>query len=299
MSNWANKHLHGLFWGYWIRKQSARDWRIHLDNYEPCYDISKTDGSRHVFQFGNIWASKEGYPFFGKPFQHYKNFAHNNWHFWDNPEIPQLMWSNPANPNGSKDWVRWVKGHILTQSKTGSGGDRINLLLREFSKGKVTRWQEIAPIQQVKIKNSRRVLVVPSSPNCYANYYSTTQQEWINSVSHKLKNKGYEVEVRFKMGRKERSNNNQLTNQLTQGNYLCTVSQHSVAAIESIMAGTPSVVTGPHPAGNLAITLDEFLSGTLPTPNQADVESWCDGLLANVRHKRELFSGEWYGNKME
>ena len=293
MSEWAKKDKHGLHWGHWIRKESATDWAIHRGNYEPCFDISSTDGSRHCFKLGNEWISKPESPFYGTQFQHPRNYKHDNWHFWDNPEIPQLLWPHSANPMGSKDWIRWVPGEILTSKHTESGSERINRLLKQLSKGRITAWQEIAPVHTVSLTSSKTVLIVPSSELNYPNYYGTTQREWLRDVIQQLLDLGYDYEIRTKPGRKNRSKGNQLTDQLRSGKYLCTVSQHSVAAVETVMAGYPSVVTGPHPAGELATPWHEFTQGHLRTPLGYETVEWCDTLLGNCRHKQEIFEGSW------
>lgn len=294
---WDAKSHHNLHWGWHIRKPDAQDWRIHLDNFEPCYNIADTDGSQMLIKFGNEWASKPGDPFYGIDFQHPKTLAHDNWYFWDNPEVPQLLWINPANHRGAKDWIRWVKGNLFTtlDTHTASGTDRINSLLNDFSKGRVTHWEDIAPLHPVKLTSSKTVLIVPSSEPNYPNYYNTTQQEWLRDVIQEVLDQGLDYEIRFKAGRKARAQGNQLTDQLHTGKYLCTISQHSVAAVETVMAGYPAVVTGPHPAGELATTWGEFTQQEYRTPSIDVVYDWIDIILGNCRHKSEIFSGEWHG----
>lgn len=290
MSYWSGKQAHGLHWGWWQRKQSAQDWCITVKNYEPCFDI--TSATRHLVKFGNEWAHNPDSPLVGTPFQHPSSVAHTDWHFLDNPEIPHFLWPNPANESGAKDWVRWVPGEICTSRHTQDGEQRVNSLLKEFSQGRVTDWQQIAPINTVTRNNSRTVLLVPSSPPNFKHYYNTTITKWITHHTTLLERMGYTVETRTKVGRKQRLNN-QLKDQLASGKYLCTVSQHSVAAMETIMAGLPAVVTGPHPCGDLATPWHELERGHLRTPSREAVEAWCRTLLGNIRHKREIFTGEW------
>ena len=285
MSEWTKKSNHGLHWGWYRRKQSAQDWRIHLDNYEPCERIGAEPEGTHLVKFGNEWGSR--------PFQHPSQVKHTNWHFWDNPEIPQLLWPNPANPQGSKDWIRWVPGEILTTRETENGAARINDLLKHYSGGRVTAWHEIAPVRPVSLIRSKTVLLVPSSAPNYQHYYGITQGAWISKYTQSLEQLGYTVEVRMKRGRKFRKQGNELTDQLSSGRYFATLSQHSVAAMETIMAGYPAIVTGPHPAGELATPWSEFAQGDLRTPEQISVVNWVETLLGNCRHKSEIFGGTW------
>jgi len=286
MSEWTKKSNHGLHWGWYRRRDTAKDWRIHLDNYEVCHDIGSEDPQRHLLKFGNEWGHR--------PFQHPNNLSHQNWHFWDNPEIPQLLWPNPANPMGSKDWIRWVPGEILTTKKTENGASRINDLLKHYSNGRVTAWHDIAPVKPVSFTPSKTMLLVPSSPANYEHYYGTNQARWIEQYSKELRRLGYEVEIRIKRGRKFRKQGNELTDQLNTGKYFGTVSQHSVAAMETIMAGYPAIVTGPHPAGNLATPWQEFADGHTRKPTLIDTINWVETLLGNCRHKSEIFGGTWH-----
>ncbi len=294
MSYWSTKEAHGLHWGNYVKRLDAKDMRIHIDNYEPCYNIGQTDGSRHCFQFGNTWASKPGDPFYDKPFQHPRHYTHDNWHFIDNPEIPQFLWSNPANPKGSKDWVRFVKGNLFTnpQQHSTNGASRCNDLLREFSGGRTTAWHEIVTVKPVSLISRKRVLICPVSDLNYPNYYNTTAKEWLTDVIQWLLDHHYDYDIRHKPSRKSRIGN-QLTDQLQSGRYCATISQHSAAAMESIIAGVPAVTTGPHPAGELATPWEEFTQGHLRAPELIEVVNWIEIVLGNVRHKRELFEGTW------
>ena len=291
MSKWATKTIHGLHWGHW--QHTNTNPCIHRDNFEPVFDVTQTTGEHVCIKFGNEWASKPKDPFYGKQFQHPKNYPHNNWYFWDNPEVPQFLWRNPANPRGTKDWVRFVKGSLFSvpELHTANGASRCNDLLKEFSNGRVTAWHEIAKIKPFDVTSQKRVLICPVSANNYTNYYNTTQAQWVNDITKQLDSLGYAYDIRYKPGRKERALGKQLTDKLATGTYCATVSQHSVAAVESIMAGVPAVVTGPHPAGNLATPWHEFERGHLRTPELIEVVNWIEILLGNVRHKRELLEG--------
>lgn len=293
MSEWATKKIHGLHWGHWQHINS--DPRIHKDNFVPVFDITTTNAHQMCIKFGNEWASKPEDPFYDRAFQHPRLYPHDNWYFWDNPEVPQFLWRNPANPAGSKDWVRWVKSSLFTTPElhNTNGASRCNDLLKEFSKGRITAWHEIAKCKPFAVTSAKRVLICPVSANNYPNYYNTTQTAWVNLITQRLDRLGYAYDIRYKPGRKERATGKQLTDQLSTGAYCATVSQHSVAAVESIMAGVPAVVTGPHPAGNLATPWEEFEQGHLRTPELIETVNWIETLLGNVRHKRELFEGEW------
>lgn len=227
--------------------------------------------------FGDAWIDHNTVP------------ANTEWYFWDNPQIPHLLYPNPANPKGAKDWIRLVPYNILTQTHTQSGTSRINDLLTEFA-GRSLTWEEVVDPKPVKLKRSRRVLLCPSSPNCYTYYYNTTYAEWVQKYTTYYEQHGYEVLVRSKPTRKYRHlPQGRLAHQLEEDQILFTVSQHSVSAIESILAGVPAVVTGPHCGGLLATPWGEDLR----TPDQDQVYAWVDTLLGDTRHKIEMWEGTW------
>lgn len=293
MSYWSSKERHGLYWGWHQRKADAEGWGINSKNYEPCDRVEHTDGTRHLFKFGNEWASKQG-----RQFQHPSKVTHDNWHFWDNPEIPQLLWPNPANPQGAKDWMRWVPGEILTTQKRKRGSERVNRTLRTLSGGALTTWEDLVKIRPMWTQGKDVLMIVCSQPN-YPNYYNTTAHAWIKTYASVLEKQGYRVEIRLKASREARAQGGQLTDQLNNKRYAFTVSQHSVGALESILAGTPAIVTGPHPAGDLATTWQQFMEFDINLPHPDDVRDWCDWVLGNCWHKQDIIGGTWYDQTME
>ena len=277
--------VNGIGWGWSIRRADARGDAVNASNYEPIDDISLTDGSVHLVKRGNEWGHKQ--------FQHPRLLEHTNWHYWDNPEIPQLLWQHPANPRGAKTWVRMVPGQILTSTATTNGASRINSLLEELSNGKIDAWHQIAPVRAWRKNRAKRVLFVTSSPQVYTNYYSTTLDAWLTHYTRAVEGMGFEWEVRGKPSRHERTLNGQLTDQLQAGDYTAIICQHSVAAQEAIMAGVPAVVTGDTPMGPIATPWEEFAMGELRRAQQIEVVNWCEALLGNTYHITEINRDGW------
>lgn len=279
------KQVNGLGWGWHIMRADARDDAVTATNYQPINDIQNTDGSVHLVKRGNEWGYRD--------FQHPDLLKHTNWHYWDNPEVPQLLWQHPANPNGTKQWVRMVPGEILTSTPTTNGAARINILLEKLSDGKIDAWHQIAPIRDWKNNKRKHVLFVTSSHPVYTNYYGTTIDAWLSHYTRAVEGMGYTWEVREKPNRKERRDGGQLTDQLNNGDYSCVVCQHSVAAQESIMAGVPAVVTGPVQQGPLATPWEEFAMGELRKPEMIEVVNWTEALLGNTYHISEISEPGW------
>jgi len=284
--HYYSSKFHGFTWG-WYEHRTGKPLGWHRDNWQPCWDTANTTGVEPLFQFGNVWACKQGDTHYGKPFQHPALIPHDNWVFIDNPEVPQLLWPNPANPQGRKTWTRCVRGDLFTHTE-GSGTHRVNSLLREHSAGKLTDWCDLIRIQApIHSVDCRTVLICPVSAPNYVHYYGTTQTAWLQSVTGALKTLGYTWEIRQKPGRKQRVGN-QLTDQLATRKYCATISQHSASATESICAGVPAVVTGPHPIGACATPWREFAQGELRMPHPDTVRTQIDHILNNTYHKSEL-----------
>lgn len=280
------KAAHGLNFGWYQRIGTNPRIAIttHGGDYRRLVPGLKPRGD-HLVKFGNNW---------GSDWIDHKKIVHNNWHFWDNPEIPHFLYPGPHNPKGKKVWVRWCRNDIFStpENTTVGHADRINYYLTEEAGQKFT-WEELVQPKPVRAKNSKRILICPSSANCYTYYYGLDQKTWIKRCIKMVESRGYEAVVRYKPGRTARTEQEdlRLVNSLDQ--FAATVSQHSASAVESIGAGTPAIVTGPHPAGPLATTREQFLSGEFNLPTDDQVYQWFELLLSNTRHKVELFTGIW------
>lgn len=284
---YLGKAAHGMTWGW--HQRCADHWRIgmtsHGGAFEKIHSLDQVNGEMLV-KFGND---------FGAGWIAHTDIPHGNWYFWDNPEIPQLLNPNPVNPAGNKDFVRFTRGSLFSEHfNTLTDCGRFSSMLEDLAPG--TTLENLVRPVPVRKKATNRVLLCPSSPNCYTYYYDSKQTDWLWRWSSHLEAAGFEPVVRRKPDRKIRVNKPEmrLYETLLLDDYYCTISQHSVAALESIMAGTPAVVTGPHPAGELATPKEEFVLGHLRIPDQDQVWNWIRRVASNTYHKSELFSGAWH-----
>jgi hypothetical protein len=292
MSTTVDELAHGMKFGWYRRVGDG--WRIKTveqgGDYVRVNSIDECqDPTVHLVKFGND---------FGKDWIDHNAIAHNNWHFWDNPLVPHFLYPNVANPSGKKDWIRWVPGDILsTQLNVESGHEhRINSLLTKYV-GATTEWRDIVHTHTVVDRNSRRIMLTPSSLNCYPYYYDDTREAWIARNTKMYASLGYEVLIWNKGARRLRTKKEsaRLYSRLAQGDIRATVSQHSASAIESLCAGVPVIATGPHPCGVLATHELNFLADqTVVTPSRLELDAWIVQLLSHVRHKSEIFSGAWH-----
>jgi len=186
-----------------------------------------------------------------------------------------------------------VPGGILTVDKRARGTDRINNLLKEFSDRSIRHWHDIIKSRPYQTVAHKTALIVPSSPNCYVHYYNDTQPNWVNRIVKQLDQMGWQYAVRMKPGRSQRKNNNELYDQLETNKFAVTISQHSVASIDSLLAGIPAVVTGPHCGSEYATPWDEFTQGNIRHFDQESILDWCDWLLGDTYHKSELKNGTY------
>lgn len=273
-------------WGWYI--QRGTDPRIREKSYggtyEWCADPQLTDGTQHLVKFGNNFVRGE--------WREPNTVPHRNWHHWDNPEFPHLLYTHPANPAGGKSFIRWVRGEIMTTQSDTPGEDSINSILKDLSKGAITTWRDIyAPRQDTRPRKGK-VLLVTSTPNCHQWYYNESRTDWIQRVTAELNRQGYtDIEVRGKEGRKTRreQENRRLYHQLEHTRYDFIVNQHSASTIEALLTGCAVVSTGRHCGGDLITTWDQFCQGATPqAPNTADLESWMQHILGNCRWKKQI-----------
>lgn len=279
------KAAHGMNFGW--HKRAGAGYRIGLTSHGG--DFERIDSVDQVtdeicIKFGNN---------FDRTWIHPNQIPHSNWYFWDNPEIPQLLNPNPANPRGLKTFVRLPRGLFTTQQNSQPSTARLDAVLSDLAPG--TTVENLVRPVPVRTKNSRKVLLCPSSAPNYRYYYGTTRADWLYRWKTWCEHNGFEAVVRTKPDRPRRVSEpeSRLYDHLVLHDYFCTISQHSVAAVESIMAGTPSVVTGPHPAGYLATDQKEFVLGQLRIPDAVEVWNWISRLASNTYHKKELFKGTW------
>lgn len=273
-------------WGWY--RQCGVDPRIrdtaHGGTYLPCADPQLTDGTQHLVKFGN--------DFVPGAWREPNTVPHSNWHHWDNPEFPHLLYPNPANPSGGKHFIRWVRGEIMTTQSDTPGEQAINSVLQDLSKGVLHTWRDIYAPRVDTRPQTKRVLLVTSTPNCHKWYYGETITDWIQRVTAQLNHMGYtDIHIRSKEGRSTRRENEhrRLYHQLEQMRYDFIVNQHSASTVEALLTGCAVVSTGRHCGGDLITTWDQFTQGATPrSPHPTDVEAWMQHILGNCRFKAHL-----------
>jgi hypothetical protein len=281
-------------WGWYI--QAGTDQRIRETKfggtYVWCADPQYTNGKEHLVKFGNN---------FDHTWRHPDMVKHDNWHFWDNPELSHLLYPSTINPRHHKNWIRWVKGEILTsKSEFTDGEKRINWMLRRIN-AMVPTWQDLVreldkdSFRPIKIRK-KTALMVTSTDMCHWQYYKQSRSDWAKETKAELIKQGYEVFVRNKNSRKLRtaSEDNRLYKQIKQMQPGIVVNQHSASTIEALCTGTPVVVRGKHCGGPCVTEWKDFVQGADPKqPNEADFFAWMNVVLGNIRHKTEIVNNNF------
>ena len=274
-------------WG-WFEKLPNDSWsfvpQMNLQGWSKVRQFSQNP----MIKFGND---------FGKSWLDHTSIPHDHWWFYDNPEISHFTYPNPANPLGHKSFIRLTPSALFTTTEHSQQGGtgRINDILTDLA-GQTMYWHDIVMPRTVFRNNSRKVLICPSSPNCHRYYYGEDRKDWVSRQQNLVNSLGLVSEVWNKPTRDSRTSttDTRLYNRLLSGDILCTISQHSASAMETILAGVPAVVMGAHGTGELGTPILEFATdGTLRTPQTLEVELWVDCVLSNTRHKEEMKTDTW------
>ncbi len=305
--DYGRKDLHLLRWGinefvkpgYKVGDISIGGSCQRLENQ----DLDKLKGP--MFVFGNIWVHKnyEEQKLFHKPIEYEKRNI--EWYYWDNPELPHLLYSGAHNPGdgeiGFKNWARMVPNSTATQFRgkwaNQYGAERIDEILHRSTRGQIRNWHEVVgPRRDVK-QRSNKVLLCPSGGEVFKMYYNDNKESWIERITYLLTQRGYEVHLRKKRGRRYRESeygHDRLYRELHNNDWAFTVCNHSVIPVESMLIGTPCLYTGVSAGGNLATPWQEFVDTNKIRPVEKEqVDGWVNYILHNTFHKKELYNGSW------
>lgn len=292
--NYGQKHYHGVQFGL-SQFRTKNDWQIRTPYYGGnCVELGDDQHAERMLMFGNCWIKS-------KTWRH-PDTLKGRWFYFDNPQLPHLLYQGYHNEKGYKNWCRIVEGNTATTTETPvrpsqSGSARINSQLEESSRGSIRSWRQlVGQRRDALLSRSRTVLLCPPSDGVFRHYYETTTSLWTEKWRRCLELRGYTVELRPKPARQRREeHNNRLYQILERNDIAFTVSIHSVSAVESILAGVPAVVEGRHPAGHLGTTAERFINeNTINQPTVAEQDIWVERLLMDTYHKTEAYSGEWY-----
>lgn len=235
---------------------------------------------------------------FFEDFTHIREFANSEVYYWDNCLLPQFMYQNPVNPNGSKVWCRLVRGSTapgsftVTDSNLREQETRVNDWCHRESRGRIHNWREICPVHRPVRPRGRRVLFCLSQTQTLAHYYGEARAEIQQQIQTICNTQGWELIIRDKRDRRHREQHS-LRDQLLSEDFVCAICTHSAAALEILATGTPVVALGANVAHQLSTTWQEFREGHIRSVDHAQVDDQMRRTLTTVFHKQELLSGSW------
>ena len=296
------KELHLLHWG--LNRFVGDGWQIrHTSIGGDCerlnsQTLSELKHRDRILQFGNPWLSKTASE---RIFNHPDTIIPrvSKYFFWENPELPHLLYQDAWNPLGHKNWMRVVPGGILS-GRCEVVTDRVEAIndqISFYSGGAHRSWQSIVPKRRPVEVRGKRVLLILSSSGVYKHYDGLDKWQWAEQVQRILEARGYTVEVRHKMGRQARRRQQaRLSDLLYDTDWAFSVSYQSAAVMESLLAGTPAVTWNRRDCGAwLTTPWDEMLEGNIRHNwRTLDVDLRVEQILSNTFHKEEAYTGEWY-----
>lgn len=220
------------------------------------------------------------------------------WFWWDNSQLPHLRYPSASNPRANKLWTRltwcgWatpLDAPVLDAHRT-----RVNRLLWEFSGGAVRDVQQLwGGTQATRATQGKHCLVIRSSDRNYREFYGETWNEYWNRIRPVLDHWGYTYVVRDKVAPKQRINN-QTVDQIREGGFDCVLANHSAAASEAVVTGTPVITTSAwNPARAVSTTWEQFVAtGEVRLFTAPQVDRWVTQTCAYTWHKTELDTLEW------
>lgn len=218
--------------------------------------------------------------------------------WWDNSMLPHLRYPSPSNPDANKLWSRLTyRGWSLPQdfSPRSSDRQRVNALLKDFSKGKIT---DIAALwggpKHTQPLSRRNCLVIRSSDRNYREFYGVTWNEYWQKVQKVLDKWGFTYTVRSKVSVRGRIGN-QITDEIRMGKYDCVIAHHSAGASEAAVTGIPVITTSEwNPTRRISTPWEHFAStGEVIAYDAQTIDDWVTAVCAYTYHRTELNTLSW------
>ena len=187
---------------------------------------------------------------------------------------------SPRNPNGKKTYHRIVKNAL----------QNLHMPDRDLHPNKYggERWKQLG-IQFKDPVPGRKVLIVPPSEKVMK-YFNEDLDTWINSTVQEIKKHTRRpIEVRKKPSREARVSSSTMEQALEEDVH-CMVTYNSIAALESMVYGKPSIVLGPNCAQDIAETSLHRIE-FLQHPGRKPLTYLCRYLSNNQFTYEEMLNG--------
>lgn len=298
--NYGTKDLHGLRWGISVfvndqKKIAVTQLGGSLERL-PNQDLSLVQG-RDLLVFGNIWVHKDVVERtrFRTPQQ--LNQLGVTWWYWDNPELPHLLYKGVWNPHGHKNFLRLVCNNTVTVASTPTTVEpqHLNDQLHQITDGKITSWQQCVGQRRDVKPRGRKILIAPSGALVFVHYYHKDKLKWIKNCVRVCEQQGYEPVIRHKPSRSAREGTaGRLCDQLIQQDFAAVWCHHSVMPVESQLAGVPTITDGACTEMPASITSTQFEQGVpLPHCDADQITHSVNSVMQHTHHKWSAIHGTW------
>ena len=173
----------------------------------------------------------------------------------------------------SKGWHRITKNNLQNLGP-----------IKERPTDRLLRWKFI------KFRPGRKILVCPPSEKVMMLFDQPSPQEWTDTVVARLKElTDRPIEVRLKPNRTQRISNMTMEAAL-QDDVHCLITYNSIAALEALMNGKPSIALGPNCASMVCNTNLEDIEN-LHIPNKDEMTALMSHLSYAQFSKEEMMNG--------
>ena len=307
--NYGTKDPHGLRWGISVfvgdsRRCALTELGGGLERL-PNQDLSLVQG-RDLLVFGNIWVHKDPneQTLFRHPDQ--LNQLGVTWWYWDNPELPHLLYRGAWNTQGHKNWLRLVPCNTATQQShldqpitdtiSQCSHEHIDRILHNSTGGEISSWQHCVGEIRDCVPRGRRILIAPSGAGVFQHYYGRDRHTWIAQCAERIRQLGYEPVMRPKPSRRQREHAaaGRLCDLLKREDFAAVLCHHSVIPVEAQLAGVPTITAGSCTEMPASITWDQFCLGVpIPQVDRQLVTEQVNRILMHTHHKWSAIHGGW------
>lgn len=186
-----------------------------------------------------------------------------------------------GNPK-SKTWFRIIKNHVH---------DVRSLINRPMDR--LQKCMEVGNIKLKSFQSGSKIVIAPPSPKSFS-LWDIDFDTWINQTVEELKKyTDRPIQVRIKRDRPDRLSYNTMEEELDD-NVHCLVTYNSVAAVEALMLGCPTITLGPNAACQLSRTNLADVEN-LYIPSEQERMSWLAHLSYSQFTYDEMSNGFAWG----
>jgi len=185
--------------------------------------------------------------------------------FIDNPLFSEIIFDNPLNPGMAKTWGRFVRqsgqpNQCFVPAELGTEQDYAVLEAMSQRRGHRSFDALWGGWRSVTADEARPWLICEPREEILQYWYNRSLSSWRHEIATALLDLGHDWEFRPKPARRHRANNLVPRVLHVAANYRGVITAHSVSAIDSLLAGRPSVIWGQDPTLGCGTPWTEFVA---------------------------------------